>query len=185
VPRVFIGVPVDQSAQRRIAELLKPVKKSIDGVRWVPEKNLHLTLAFLGNRSPGVIENLIRSMEAAYRRVTSFQTPNSMLMRFPKPSGNIIALNFETDAQLTLLFGITQELLAGNGLVADRTPFKPHVTLGRIRKPPLLNTTFNLQTNIKLRVDRITLYQSTLTSAGSIYLALNEIELGQPDDRHS
>jgi 2'-5' RNA ligase len=40
----------------------------------------------------------------------------------------------------------------------------------------------NPATNISLQVDKVALYQSTLTDAGSIYLALKEAELDQSGD---
>jgi 2'-5' RNA ligase len=36
------------------------------------------------------------------------------------------------------------------------------------------------QTNISIRVGKVTFYQSTLTPSGSIYLALHETKLDKP-----
>lgn len=179
VQRVFIGVPVDKLAQQQINELLIPEKRSNPDIRWVPEHNRHLTLAFLGNKSGGVIKDLIRSMDLAYQQETAFKTGFSTLRRFPTSTGNIIALVYKPDECLAHLFQLTQEFLTGNRLGFDHRPLRPHITLGRIRKTMKLKKTFNQPTNIRLQVDKIALYQSTLTDAGSIYLALKEIELGQ------
>ena len=177
--RVFIGIPVDRSAQRQIDELLNPIKSSHRDIRWVPEHNRHLTLAFLGNRPAGVIENIVGSMDQAYQQEKAFQTGFSSLRRFPGSSGNILALVFKVDAQLAHLFQVTQELLMENGFELTRTRFRPHITLGRFRRNPRLKTAFNQQTNISLQVGKVTFYQSTLTQAGSIYLALKETGLQQ------
>lgn len=181
--RVFIGIPVDKPAQLQINELLVPLKNSYQGIRWVPEQNRHLTLAFLGNRPIRVIKNLIDSMDDAYRLERSFQTPFSTLRRFPKPTGNIIALETEAATRLAFLYQITQKLLAENGLISENSPFRPHITLGRVKQPSSLNEKLNQPVNINLQVDKITLYQSTLTETGSIYLSLKDIELGQADRR--
>jgi hypothetical protein len=85
----------------------------------------------------------------------------------------------ELDERLAHLFQLTQECLTENRLGFDHKPLRPHITLGRIRKTMKLKKAFNQPTNIRLQVDKIALYQSTLTDAGSIYLALKEIELGQ------
>ena len=177
--RVFIGIPVDRSTQRQIDELLNPIKSSHRDIRWVPEHNRHLTLAFLGNRPAGVVENIVRSMDQAYQQEKVFQTGFSSLRRFPGATGNIIALVFKLDEQLAHLFQVTQELLMENGFELSRTQFRPHITLGRFRRTPQLKSTLNQQTNISLQVGKITFYQSTLNQAGSIYLALKETGLQQ------
>ena len=177
--RVFIGIPVDKPAQRQINELLIPTKESDPDIRWAPEHNRHLTLAFLGNKPTGVINDLVRSMHLAFQQEMAFKTGFSTLGRFPTSTGNIIALVYKPDECLAHLFQLTQDILTENGLRSDHKPFRPHITLGRIRKASKLKKTFNQQTNIRLRVDKVALYQSTLTDTGSIYLALKEIELGQ------
>ena len=177
--RVFIGIPVDKPAQRQINELLIPAKESNPDIRWAPEQYRHLTLAFIGNKPTGVIEDLVRSMHLAFQHELAFKTGFSTLRRFPTSTGNIIALVYKPDDYLAQLFQVTQDFLTENGLRFDHKPFRPHITLGRLRKASKLKKTFNQQTNIRLRVDKVALYQSTLTDTGSIYLALKEIELGQ------
>jgi len=181
VQRVFIGIPVDKPAQSRINDLLSPLKSSIHAVRWVPEQNRHLTLAFLGNRPVGVIEKLTRSMDRAYQQEADFKTGPSSLNRFPNSSGNIIALVFKSDTRLSRLYQVTQELLVANGFGFTRTQFRPHITLGRVRRTSRLKTDLHQQTNISLQVGKITFYQSTLTQSGSTYHALKETMLNKSE----
>ena len=149
-------------------------------MRWVPEQNRHMTLAFLGNRPAGVVEKLTRSMDKAFQHETGFVTGPCGLARFPNSSGNIIALVFKADACLSHLYRVTQELLVENGFDLGRTQFRPHITLGRIRRRSRMTTDINRQTNISLQVGTVSFYQSTLTQSGSIYLALKETKLNKP-----
>ena len=178
--RVFIGVPADKRAQQKINGLLSPIKRSLEGVRWVPEKNRHLTLAFLGNRPDKVIENICCSMDQVYQKEAGFEAGPSKLERFPNSSGNIIALVFNSDERLSRLYQLTQELLVANGFEFSRTQFRPHITLGRLKRNLRLNKNLQQSTNICLQVGKVTFYQSKLTQAGSIYLALKETELNKP-----
>lgn len=180
VQRVFFGIPVDQRTQEQINKLLSPLKKSLQAVRWVPEQNRHLTLAFLGDRPTGVVEKLTRSMDKAYQHETGFMTGPADLFRFPNSSGNIIALVFKADACLSHLYRVTQEYLVENGFDYNRTQFRPHITLGRIRRRSRMTTDIKQQTSISLQVGKVTVYQSTLTRSGSIHLALNETKLDKP-----
>ena len=178
--RVFFGIPVGQKTQKQINDLLSPVKKSLQAVRWVPEQNRHLTLAFLGNRPAKVVENLVASMDEAYQDEAGFMTGPANLARFPNSRGNIIALVFKADEHLSHLYRVTQEYLVANGFDFNRTQFRPHITLGRFRRRSRVTADIKQQTNISIQVGKVTFYQSTLTPSGSIYHALNETKLDQP-----
>ena len=180
VQRVFFGIPVDKGTQEQINELLSPIKNSLQALRWVPEQNRHLTLAFLGNRRAVVVEKLTRSMDKAYQHETCFMSGPADLSRFPNSSGNIIALVFRADAGLSNLYQVTQEYLVENGFDFNRTQFRPHITLGRIRRRSRMTTDIKQQTNISIQVGKVTFYQSTLTRSGSIYIVLNETKLDKP-----
>jgi len=172
--RVFIGTPIDKQSQQQINELLKPIRDSRRDIRWVVESNRHLTLAFLGNRTHSEVDELLRLFDETYQQKTHFQYRLSSLVRFPDPKGRIIALTSEPTGPLDHLFQITLKLLQRNKLEFNRKKFRPHITLGRIRRPKHVKTTFDRQTNINLDIIKITLYQSTLTDSGSIYTALKE-----------
>ena len=180
--RVFIGIPIDKQSQQHINELLKPIKDSRQDIRWVPENNRHLTLAFLGNRPISEVDNLIPLFDESYQQETRFQYRLSTLERFPEPTGRIIALTNEPTEPLDNLFQITLKLLQRNGIEFDRKKFRPHLTLGRIRRPKHVKKTFDQQININLDITKITLYQSRFTESGSIYSPLKETQLHKTPD---
>ena len=167
--RVFIGIPIDKQSQQHINELLKPIKDSRWDIRWVPENNRHLTLAFLGDRPISEVDNLIRQFDESYQQETRFQYRLSTLERFPDSKGRIIALTNEPTESLDKLFQITLKLLQRNEIEFDRKKFRPHLTLGRIKRPKHVKKTFDQQININLDITKISLYQSTLTDSGAIY----------------
>ena len=172
--RVFIGIPIDKQSQQHINELLKPIKDSRWDIRWVPENNRHLTLAFLGDRPISEVDNLIRQFDESYQQETRFQYRLSTLERFPEPTGRIIALTNELTEPLDKLFQITLKLLQRNEIQFDRKKFRPHLTLGRIKRPKHVKKTFDQQININLDITKISLYQSALTDSGAIYSVLKE-----------
>ena len=180
--RIFIGIPIDKHSQRFINELLKPIKDSRRDIRWVPENNRHLTLAFLGDRPISEVDNLIQQFDESYQQETRFQYRLSTLERFPEPAGRIIALTNEPTEPLDNLFQITLKLLQRNEIEFDRKKFRPHVTLGRIKRPKHVKKTFDQQININLDITKIMLYQSRLTEFGSIYSPLKETQLNKMPD---
>ena len=67
INRIFIGIPCDKQAQRQINELLRQKRKSTLDIRWVPENNRHLTLAFLGNLPRPSVDNLLGLFDETYQ----------------------------------------------------------------------------------------------------------------------
>lgn len=176
--RVFLAVPVARRLQKEINGILAPVRSSTRDIRWVAEQNRHLTLAFLGDQPDSVVDALAASMDDAYRRTSRFHAGFSALTRFPDARGNILALVGRADDGLSLLYQLTCELLEQYGLAPEYKIFRPHITVGRIIRPRQVKTRFYEPVNIRLHVDRVTLYQSTLTPAGSVYRVLKETVLG-------
>lgn len=175
--RVFIGIPVDDKSQRQINELLEPVRKLRQDIRWEPESNRHLTLAFIGNRPGTEVDNLLQSFSEAYQQENHFNYRLSTLTRFPNPTGRIIALVEDPTGPLDRLFQITTTLLQRNNIELDLKEFRPHITLARIRKAKRVKTNFDQQTDIKLNINKIAFYQSMPGESGSIYTVLKETRL--------
>ena len=176
--RIFIGIPVDIRAQQHINGLLRPLKESRGDVRWVLEINRHMTLAFLGNVPVAEVDILVGLFDETYRQEKHFRYTFSMLTRFPGSTGRIIALTGEPDRLLDNLFQITMRFLQSNKQSIDRREFRSHVTLGRLKRAKQVKTTFDRQTNIRLEIGRIALYQSTLTESCPIYSVLKDTKLG-------
>ena len=174
--RIFIGIPVDLQTRQQINALLDPIRKLPLEVRWVPHNNWHLTLAFLGNISMASVKNLMDSFDATYQHLGRFQFSLTRLARFPGPAGKIIALVNEPDDSLNNIFQATRTMLQNNQLESDRKAFRPHLTLGRIRKAKEVKINLDQAADIELYISKITLYQSTMTDSGSIYTSLKETE---------
>ena len=177
--RIFIGIPIDKQSQRIINKLLGPLKELRTDIRWVPENNRHLTLAFLGDTPKSEIDRLIRAFDNTYQQRSCFQFCLSELTRFPNASGRIIALTGQPAGPLETIFQSTRQLLDKTRVESDQKKFRPHITLARVRKAGHVNTIFDQQTEISLDVASVVLYQSTLTNTGSIYSRLKETKLTQ------
>ncbi len=177
VQRVFIGIPIDENSQQQINEALKSIENSQLDVSWVPAGNRHLTLAFLGNIPGFVVENLMQLIDETYQQETRFQYNISTLKRFPGLKGRIIALVGDPVRRLNNLFQITLELLQRNNIEFDQKEFRPHITLGRIRRAKHVKTDFDRCMDLSLNIDTIVLYQSTLTGSGPVYSILKQTRL--------
>jgi 2'-5' RNA ligase len=175
--RAFIGIPVDKAFQVQINRVLESVRASRRDISWVPEGNRHLTLAFLGKLPDRQIEALLDSFDQTYRQEQHFEYGFTKLTHFPARSSRLIALTGEPAGALAQLFDRTQAFLEGENARFDRKPFRPHITLGRIKKVQKTNDPFELPVDIRMSVNTLKFFQSTLTRSGSIYSTLREVQL--------
>ena len=63
---MFLGIPLEEDTLNHIAQF-RSQWEDMPGIRWIPDKQLHITVYFLGNvpaeRLPNLIEFLPRSIE--------------------------------------------------------------------------------------------------------------------------
>jgi RNA 2',3'-cyclic 3'-phosphodiesterase len=125
--RVFIAVDLPEGVK---AELLR-YKESWPEVpaRWVNKDNLHLTLAFLGNRSDEELVEISQSMLAVGKRHNPFLLQVTRIVYGPdsKKPKMIWALLGKTP-ELTKLQKDVETTLGHQ----DGKPFSPHLTLARL-----------------------------------------------------
>jgi len=178
VHRVFIGVPLNTGIQRYTNALLKTIDGKGRGIRWVPEDNRHLTLAFPGEVTGACVKTLVCSLSGIYRHTARFPFHLSELKRFPGASGRILALTGEASASMTYLFHLTRNFLDKKGIVFDRREPRPHITLARLTRAQILMDVPEMNIDINLDIDRVRLYQSTLAESGPRYSVLQEARFG-------
>jgi 2'-5' RNA ligase len=162
--------------QQRIGRLLTDRDRS--SVRWVSTEHIHLTLVFLGEvqdeRADAVITHLMTPIPQA-----PFDVVFGRLGVFP-PGGvpKVLWLGAtEGGSALDQLHASLNGRVELAGVVVERRPFHPHLTLGRWRRarPRVARQILAADRHVdvaRVRVDYVTLYQSRLTSAGPQYTAL-------------
>lgn len=135
--RVFVAIfppPEVQSTLLRAAQ-----DAQITGnIRWVPRENVHLTLKFLGDATSDELEGVRDALEKVARRHGSFRIQPSGLGAFP--SGRKARVLWtgvgEGFSRLTAMAAGVEELLEPLGFGRNLKPYKPHITLGRVRGRP-------------------------------------------------
>lgn len=179
--RLFIGIECDANTREEIESVRQPMVNQMTGIAWVPGENFHLTLAFLGTVSSVRSKYLVSRLKENHRESRCFTYHLKRLSRFPNPDGGVIALVGDANKKLGTLYENTLALLQSTGLDPAWNTFKPHITLGRIRKPAKLSDRIDLPVDIRLYVDAVTLYKSVLRPSGSVYSVLKKVSLGTPE----
>lgn len=183
--RLFIAADLTVQQKKEVSAFQRRLSTYLEGVKWVREEGLHLTLKFLGEVDPGRIADLEAAMAAVAEEISPFQMRCGGVGVFP-PSGRarvIWAGLQEGAAELAKTAATLEKKLLCRGFPRSDRPFKPHLTLGRVRDPlpEQAIRRFILQESSFLSspalIDAITLYQSNLTPQGAFYKALRRYYL--------
>jgi 2'-5' RNA ligase len=181
--RVFTALPVTEPAREQVVGLLGSLRRTAWPVRWVGEVGLHLTLKFLGEvpqERAGAIEEALRfaaegtgPLPLRLNELGAFPTAN-------RP--RVLWVGVETPPGLELLQDRVERRLAEIGFPPEGRPFRPHITLGRVRGgqrlPPRGFEDFGGRFEpAPFLADRLVLYESVLTPAGPRYEALATLDL--------
>jgi RNA 2',3'-cyclic 3'-phosphodiesterase len=183
--RTFIAITVTQGIKEALSRLQDHLKRSQADVKWVDPKNIHLTLAFLGEideKQAGQVARLLDQLSQNHR---CCRAGLNALGAFPS-MGSPRVIWADIDEGKEEIKSIAQELRAGLsaiGFLPEERPFAAHLTLGRMRsgagKRELIEALKNCQIREKLefRVEKLTFFKSTLSPKGPLYEAIKEVML--------
>ena len=177
--RIFIGIPVKVNLKTVVEMIQTTVDAPYGDVKWVYGKNLHLTLAFIGN----VDESQLKLISSELESINLGQPFNAVLSYtglFPNSENpNVFWLGIDKGKdRLISIVDQIQGILKKLDLPIDEKEFIPHVTIGRVRKSKeiwkigtnsYLNAVFS---PTRFLVDSIHLYESEMTEKGVKYTTI-------------
>jgi 2'-5' RNA ligase len=178
--RLFLAVEFDEPLKRALREATAPLRAIVPDAGWVAEDRLHLTLKFLGEQPEAVVEPL----GAMIREIASRHWPVPMRLggvgAFPNlRRPRVIWIGIAPTPKLELLQNDVEEGCSALGVEVEGKPFRPHLTVGRLRGTEdheAVRELGRIARAIRFRADTlvstIELVQSTLTSAGPRYSRL-------------
>jgi len=180
--RLFLAITPPDNLRRELAALLLPFSAELPG-RWPPPENLHLTLAFLGEREDGRRREIEAAAEIA-GRCAPFPVVWGGVGAFPGwRRARVVYLGVRKGG--AELAGLAHRLV--EALPEDLRPpggrsFRAHLTLARFREPPGPAGLRRLAEELaplswRSRVDAIELQESRLHPSGARYRLLSRIPL--------
>lgn len=198
--RVFIAIEIPHRIQSKILKNTSDLRSSLDHslVKWVPESNLHLTLKFLGDTSRANVDILTRILSVEASRHSEFELQVGELGIFPNVQRpRVVWVGIQApDALASLQHGI-EAATAKMGYPAEKRPFSPHLTIGRVKQKITATDQHKVRTAFQAAklgmlgttyVDAVHLYKSDLKPSGAIYtrLATAPLKKNSPNpDNHS
>jgi 2'-5' RNA ligase len=185
--RVFCAVELPDELRSRVAERARRLRAEFPDVRasWERPEKLHITLKFLGDTEPARVEDLSRAAARAVSNVEPFDLTVEEPGAFP-PHGQprVLWLGIvDASGSLALMQRELETECAAVGFARESRPFKPHLTLARLRSPQGARelaaahraTPFEPQ---RFKVSELALMRSELSPRGSRYTPLSRHALG-------
>lgn len=191
VIRSFIAIDLPPNIQQLLDNISTELKskRPNTAVRWVPAKNIHLTLKFLGEVSTTNLDILTTILQAEVTRHHCFQIKVGGLGAFPSiRRPRVIWVGVEAPPDLlTLQHSIESETLR-LGYTAEERPFSAHLTLGRVshnaspeevRQIGDILNEYHVGYLGTVPVERVRLFRSDLEPGGAVYTPLLTIPLAR------
>ena len=186
--RTFVAVEIDGPIRTRAEALIASLGGTSAEVKWVEPHNLHLSLKFLGDVHQREIFEVCKAVSDGAAQVRPFDLEVRGAGAFPnaaRPRTVWLGAGEGAEPMIDLHDRIEAEL-AELGYRKEHRRFQPHLTIGRVRGAGSGITELGklLQQHAdapvgRMRVQKATVFSSTLTADGPIYEVLGTVRLGQ------
>lgn len=182
--RIFVAVRIETGENLR--EQFRRLKKlfSDDRINWVPEDNFHLTLRFIGNTNQQKLESLQTRLKEYVAGIAPFNLTLRGVGYFKsKGSPRVVFTKIVESEKLLELAKSVELAVVATGFQEELKPFRPHLTLGRIKHLNNLNRFLSIVDEIpeetfqKVPVSEVILYQSILRPEGPQYKPIKKFQL--------
>jgi 2'-5' RNA ligase len=130
--RLFVALELPPSVRRQLAAVAAQLGED-PSLRAAPARNLHLTVAFLGERDQEAASRMAACVRASRPRLPrmsaqglgAFAAHGEVQVVYAKVGGDLVALHALADA--------VAQAARALGMALDPRPYVPHITLARSR----------------------------------------------------
>ncbi|HEY2823933.1 MAG TPA: RNA 2',3'-cyclic phosphodiesterase [Gemmatimonadales bacterium] len=176
--RLFVAVNFPEPLRAALWDAALPLRQRRYPVKWVGPESLHLTVKFLGAVDEARERAVTGALADATRGVKAFHLGLEGFGAFPSADQpRVVWAGCDAAPPLELLHHDVERLMAAQGFPVEGRPFRPHVTLGRVRDgatarefEALASQLADLSFRGEAMVSSVDLMQSTLSPAGSVYV---------------
>ena len=191
--RTFIAADLPESVREELARIQAELRTEKFKFRWVKPENIHLTLIFLGEVDPEMLEGISDAVANTARCYAPIHLATQGLGVFPgikRPRIIWVGMSREVKILRELKSSLDRTLLKINGLKfkPERRPFRAHLTLGRAkgridgRKLAVAMNRLIEVPSAPLIIDAIHVFKSDLRASGAVYTKLNSCILAREND---
>lgn len=184
--RLFVAIDLPEEWKRILAEPEAHIGWLGRGVHWAEPRGMHLTLKFLGEIEENRLDELGVALRAACSGIVAFSIRLKNTGVFPNPKRpRIYWAGIEAPRELLELQARVDAAMQTLGFERDEHPFRPHLTLARIKEPIGKDRMTGALLNFRLEsepttVCEILLMRSHLSREGAHYEAIRRFPLVDP-----
>jgi len=180
--RSFIAFDIDnESVIKRLSEVQKALVNTGANLKIVKPQNIHVTMRFLGNISPNMIDSIHEEMEKV--SFAPFEIELRGLGAFPTLRyARVVWAGIKKGAEeLEGIFNQLEPCIQRLGFKPDRKGFSPHLTIARVKsgrnKAEFIRTIQEFEDYQfgMIEASCLKLRKSVLTPEGPIYSTLREV----------
>jgi RNA 2',3'-cyclic 3'-phosphodiesterase len=182
--RAFLAVPADPQWVTAARELVAGLAPRLPRAAWTKADAWHVTLKFFGDISEEAAGHFAEALAPSMTRLPGLELESSDPLVLPERGRpRTLAVGFSKNAALGALDDLArsaEQVCRGLGFPADDRPFRPHVTLARLRDPWPRQAIEEFRRGVagralpRWRVAGFTLYRSQLDPSGAVHTALRE-----------
>lgn len=189
--RAFVAVDPGPAVHTALVRLKNTLAAVDADVRWVGDGGLHVTLKFLGATAPASLDQLRAGLADTLRDRLAIPVHVSGLGAFPSRNRPRVVWVGVTGDGLDDVARAVETAAVAAGFPAEERPFRPHITLGRVRGPRgarRLETALGAQGDADCGagvVNEVIAYRSDLHRTGAVYTKLWTIPLVKPTEGDS
>lgn len=134
--RLFVAINLAPTLRDAAHAAAAELREVLPGAGWVPPERLHLTVKFLDEQPESRVDELARALGRAAARHAPMSLRLEGAGAFPNlRRPRVVWIGVAPDPRLELLHHDVEEHLATLGVEVEGRPFRPHLTLGRLRAP--------------------------------------------------
>jgi RNA 2',3'-cyclic 3'-phosphodiesterase len=182
--RSFLALEIPADTVAYVKGIIDRLAKRTEGVRWVKNDGIHVTIKFLGEIEEAMAETIKEVLGPVGGRYAPVKARLGQLDAFPSMrSARVIIVKLKEGVEkIQVIFSDIEEGLEGIHVEREKRGLVPHITLGRSRIPKAFPN--GDPTPIEEReflIENLVLFKSTLTPGGAIYAPIWKIKLGGED----
>ena len=174
------------SVREAIVRATEPLRAAAPALAWVDAPRLHLTVKFLGEQPASMVSGLTDVLADVAARHRPFTLDLKGVGAFPNfRRARVVWLGVDADPRLELLQHDVESYCERIGHAVEGRPFRPHLTLARVRRPlpestlrSLARAARSVSYHTEVDVSSIDLMRSRLEPQGARYELVRALTLG-------